>query len=148
MLSEAKDKTEAAEDIESEVKKVLGSYLGKYMKKRRMKRQADLPMSVTGKAKNYMYQFYLRNMVNPSRSIDCDLPSYLRNFEATNQKRELALLKEIFDSGDYSPNQEEKVLKKLLKHVQYGTLNEDADFEQQMRYSGLVGVFNRFNDSD
>lgn len=40
--------------------------------------------TVQGKAKDYMHTFYERNLINPSKAIDNNLPDYLLNFEVKN----------------------------------------------------------------
>ena len=69
------------------------------------------------KAKDYMLDFYLRNMISKTKATGgFRLPSYLLNFEPTSLDKTKELL-EAYKSGDYNLLLEEEQLNKLCRSI-------------------------------
>ena len=128
------------QDVKEEAKHTVTNFVDMFMKKRRLMHQTEIPLSVIGKAKNYMHQFYLRNLVNKARVIDGNLPDYLKNFEPKSHQEELDTLKAMIENGEYSEAQEERLLNRVMKHINVGANEKVA---KDLKYSGFIGTFNR-----
>ena len=90
-------------------------------------------------AKGYMFDFYMRNLVNNNTTRTVNLPAYLLNFTPTDQSENQELM-EFFKSGDYDMKKEEALLDKLRKSI--GQVDVDKVGEM-VRYLGLTGVYNK-----
>lgn len=71
------------------------------------------------------------------------MPDYLLNFEAKNQEKETQELCEIFRSGDYDMDYEERILNQLLKKI--GNVDVE-EIEKLTKYMGLTGVLNKYSE--
>lgn len=74
-------------------------------------------------AKEYMFDFYMRNLVNKNTTRTVSLPSYLLNFSPTDQSENEKLM-EFFKSGDYDLKQEEILLDKLRKSIRQNEVDK------------------------
>jgi hypothetical protein len=92
-----------------------------------------------------MTTYFLRNLINKAKAIDGNLPDYLVPFQPRDLEKEAKELIEIFRSGDYSMAHEQHVLDEVTKKI--GNVSVDK-IEELLRYSGLVGVMNKYSDAD